>query len=385
MKYDICIVGGGVVGLAIAYYLKKFDRRLRVGVFEKRYFGYGGSTRNAGHFRVHFWTYENSKYASESIKLLMKFMGETGWNPTIMRSGYLWLISDERVWKAYEDTNTRIWSRLGNPVIFMDIDEVSKKYPYLNLDGFIGAVFGPQDGKLHHDIVVYGYLDRFRRMDGEAHPYTPVLTINVKNGKVKGIDLGHKTVECEKVIVAAGEGSRILFDSLEIEIPIKIKRKELYVSEPYSLFIDPLVIDTREDSMGLYITQSLRGELMGSLDYPEAYDDLTHETTLEHYIVYAKKLVRLVPILRYSTIMRCWSGNYVTTPDNSHIMGRDPYWPEGLYVATGFSGHGFMLAPYTGYLMARHVIYGETPDIMQPYTPERFREGKLINESLVIG
>ena len=385
MKYDVCIIGGGVVGLAIAYYLKRFDEKLSIALYEKRYFGYGGSTRNAGHFRVHFWTYENSLYASESVKLLIKFMGETGWNPTIVRSGYLWLIGDEDLWRVYKEANERIWKKLGNPVRFMDIDRVGKLYPYLNLNGFIGAVYGPQNGKLHHDIVVYGYLDRFKKLGGDAYPYTPVVKIRVGNGRVKGVDLGYKVIECEKIVVAAGEGSKYLFQTLDIDIPIVIKRKELYVSEPYSLFIDPLIIDTREDSLGLYVTQTLRGELMGSIDYPEAIDDLTHETTLKHYTVYAKKLVRLIPIMKYSTIMRCWSGNYVTTPDNSHIMGRDPEWPEGLYISTGFSGHGFMLAPYTGFLMARHLIYGETPNTMEPYTPDRFRMGKYVRESLVIG
>ena len=385
VRKDIVVIGGGVVGLSIAYHLKKMDRSLDVAVFERRYLGYGGSTRNASHFRVHFWTYENSLYASKSVKMLMRFGRETGWNPTIMVGGYLWLISDEKVLEAYKDTNERIWRKLGNPVEILDIDEIGRKYPYINTEGFIAGVYGPQDGKLHHDIVVYGYASKFKEYGGEIYQYTPVLGIKVKNGDVKGIDLGNKFVEADTVIVAAGEGSKILFQGIDIELPLKIKRKELYVSEPYQLFLDPLIIDTRDDSLGLYISQSPRGELMGSIDYPEAYDDLTHETTLEHYIKYSSLLSRLIPILKYSTVMRCWSGNYVTTPDNSHIMGRDDEWPTGLYIATGFSGHGFMLAPYTGYLLAKYLIEDKIPQDMEPYLPDRFRKKRLINESLVIG
>ena len=385
MRVDIAIIGGGVIGLSIAYHLKKLDKKRKIAVFERRYIGYGGSTRNASHFRVHFWTYENSLYASKSVEMLKKFGGETGWNPTIMLGGYLWLISDEKILRAFRNSNEKIWRKLGNPVEFLDIEEIKRRYPYINLDGFIGGVFGPQDGKLHHDIVVYGYARSFLKMDGEIYQYTPVTDILVKDNRVVGINLGNKTVETREVVVAAGEGSKILLEDIGIDLPIRIIRKELYVSEPYSLFLDPLVIDTREDSRGLYISQSPRGELMGSIDYPEAYNDFSHETTLTHYLEYSKLLGRLIPILRYSTIMRCWSGNYVSTPDNSHIMGRDDEWPEGLYVVTGFSGHGFMMAPYTGYLMAKYLIREEMPREMAPYTPDRFRKRKLLGETLVIG
>jgi len=384
-KYDVIVVGGGIIGLSIAYHLLKKNSKLKVAVFESRYFGRGGSTRNAGHFRVHFWTKENTVYAKKSVEMILKFARETGWNPTIHRSGYLWLIGEEDTLEAFKRYDREIWRPLGVGVSFLDIGEVSERYRYLNLEGFISAVYAPQDGKLHHDILVYGYMDGFRRRGGELHIYTPVLSIKTSGGKVSGIDIGTKVIEAENIVVAAGDYTDDLLSPLNIDLPIELNRKELYVSEPYKYFIEPLIIDTRKDSEGLYISQTLRGEVMGSIDYPEVVGDREYNTSLKHYTRYVEKASRLLPSIGGMSVMRVWSGNYVSTVDRSHIIGRDDHWPRGLYVATGFSGHGLMMAAYTGYLMAKHIIDGDIPNDMKPFTPSRFKYGRLINESLVIG
>jgi sarcosine oxidase subunit beta len=84
-------------------------------------------------------------------------------------------------------------------------------------------------------------------------------------------------------------------------------------------------------------------------------------------------------------VIRVWSGYYELTPDNSHIMGRLDSWPRGLYVAAGFSGHGFMFGPLTGRLMASYILDGKIDPLMEPFLPDRLVKGKLIREHLVIG
>lgn len=65
---------------------------------------------------------------------------------------------------------------------------------------------------------------------------------------------------------------------------------------------------------------------------------------------------------------------YVVSLDHSHILGRDPEWSEGLYVNTGYSGHGFMIAPLAGLLLAKNIAYGEVPELMKPfYLPDSRR------------
>jgi sarcosine oxidase subunit beta len=83
--------------------------------------------------------------------------------------------------------------------------------------------------------------------------------------------------------------------------------------------------------------------------------------------------------------LRSWAGYYAITPDHSHILGREPAWPENLYVATGFSGHGLMMAPLTGELIAKNILNDEVDELMKPFLPTRFKEGTLLHETMKIG
>jgi len=385
MKYDYVIVGGGIIGISIGYHILKKDPTKKVVVLEKRYIGSGGSTRNASHFRVHFWSEENVSFAIKSWGLIRRFSVETGWNPIYMYYGYLWLICDETVLKAYEETNERLWRRYNVPVNILDIREVEMRYPFLDTNGFIAGVFGPQDGKYHHDFVTYGYLYSYLKLGGRIMEYTPVKKILVKDNTALGVETNRGIIEGDDIIIAAGDGSKYIMNTIDIELPIRNERKELWVSEPVKLFIRPLIIDMRSDSKGLYIAQSPRGEVMGSIDYPSVYEDLNYNVSFMHFREFAKLAIRLIPSMKYLRMMRTWSGSYVVTPDHSHILGRDDEWPEHLHIATGYSGHGFMLGPYTGEVMSEYLLKDYIPEDMKPYLPSRFRENKLIKETMVIG
>ena len=385
MKRDVIIIGGGVVGLAIAYYLLKKKKSLKVSVIEKKYVGYGASTRNGSHIRVHFWSEENVRFAIESRKLMIRLGHELGWNPILHLGGYLWLIFDEDTLKAYEEINRRIWSRLGYPVTFLDEEEVKRKYSYLNLNGLVKGILGPQDGKIHHDFVTFGYYYGIKKLGGDVLDYTLAKKIVVKENRVVGVETNKGVIESDSVIVAAGAWSKLFFEDLGIDLPLQPLRKELGVLEPTKPFIDPLIIDTRPSSQGLYICQTSRGEIMGSVDYPEVKDKYEFTNTMKYLSTFAKHAINLIPALKYLSFLRIWSGDYNMSPDRSHILGRDDEWPEGLYVATGFSGHGFMMAPYVGVVLSKYIVDGVVPALMRPFLPTRFKRKKFIKEIMIIG
>lgn len=384
-RYDVVIVGGGVIGLSIAYHLKSLYPRLDVAVYESKYVGYGASTRNASHIRIHFWSEQNFIFALKSWRMMLNFASKLKWNPVLYLGGYLWLIYDEEILRAYEDANRRIWGRYGYPVEILDRGEVKRRYPYLNTSGLHAGILGREDGKIHHDYVTYGYAVNFTKMGGEIYEYTPVDGLKLRDDSVEGVIVGGRIVECENVVIAAGAWSKHILSGIGVDLPLTPTRKELCVLEPTSFFIEPLLIDMRRDSEGLYLCQTPRGEIMGSVDYPHITGSYEFNNTIKYLSVFSRKAIRLVPMLRNLRFLRIWSGDYNVTPDNSHIMGRRDDWPSGLYVATGYSGHGFMMAPYTGYTMARLIVEDYLIDDVKPFLPDRFERDLLIEERMVIG
>ena len=376
----IVIVGGGITGLSTAFNLAKMGVRDII-IVEKSYINSGSSTRNASHFRVHFWSKENSQFALESRKILLNLSKETGWNPIFDVSGYLWLLSSEELLKSFKKSN-EMWRSLGVEGQILPIEDVKKMYPYINVDDYVAAFFGPQDGKIHHDHVSYGYYRACVKKGVKFLEYTKVKKILAEGSRVKGVETDKGKINADTVVVAAGVWSKSILNTINIDIPTTPERKEIGVTDPLKHFLKPLIIDTKTSA---YITQTVRGELIGSIAKPIEEGLLPLRNTLTWTKHWIKSITKVIPSLKYVRILRMWSGYYNVTPDHSHILGRDPEWPEGLYVNTGYSGHGFMMAPLGGKLLAEYIVTGEIPELMKPFSPTRFKEGKLVHETIVIG
>ncbi|MCS7126085.1 MAG: FAD-binding oxidoreductase [Aigarchaeota archaeon] len=376
----IAVIGGGISGLSIAYNLALRNAG-EIHVYEKKWITYGSSTRSGARFRVHFWREENSKFAIESIKRLEKLSTKMEWNPVIYRGGYLWLITKENIVEQFRDAN-KMWSRLGVPGIFLDQREVKERYPYIMVDDILSAFYGPQNGSYHHDYVCFGYYSLAKSLGVHFHEMTTVDELIVSENKVKYVKTDKGEVDVDIVVLATGAWTNTLLEKLRISLPTEPLRREVCLTEPYHYFIEPLIIDTESSA---YFGQTLKGEILGSVDYPTPRGLIDLDVRFKVISAWARAISKRVPLLKNSRIMRTWAGYYMMSLDESHIMGRDPEWPEGLYVAFGYSGHGFMMAPLVGELLAENIITGRVDELMKPFLPTRFKENKLIKEKMVIG
>jgi len=265
----------------------------------------------------------------------------------------------------------------------MDSGKLEDKYPYLNSKLYVGAALGPQDGELHHDYVIYGYLTKLKEMNAILLDETPVSKITVVNNEVRGVEGVGTVINAKVVVITAGAWSGELAKTAGVELPINAVRKEIGITAPIRFMIEPsLIIDTHVNA---YFGQTLRGEVIGSIEVNEEVGLKPFNNTLRWLKAWARAMGEVMPISRRLPVIRVWSGYYELTPDNSHIMGRLDSWPRGLYVAAGFSGHGFMFGPLTGRLMASYILDGKIDPLMEPFLPDRLVKGKLIREHLVIG
>jgi sarcosine oxidase subunit beta len=384
MECDVIVVGGGITGLSVAYNVLRVSPK-KVCVFEKRYIGSGASTRNAGRYRVHFGNEENLKYALKSVSYLKKLPKELGYNALLAPTGYLWLIYGEKTEKMFVEKN-KLFRRYGVALKKFSPEEVYHKYSFLREQkNLVAAYYGPQNGSFHPDVYTYGLAKKISSMGGSLFEYATVTSIVVKSGEVTGVSMKDDplVVNGETVVVAAGAWSNTLLETIGIELPLTPVRKEIMVTEPFAYTIEPFIID---EEKRMYVSQTLKGELIGSCAIKDEPNGLVSQTNSIRWLFeYARRLKELLKAPELIRIMRMWSGYYNMTPDKSHIVGRCNDWPEGLYVITGFSGHGFMLGPYSGLLLAKEIVAGKTPADSLRYTPCRFQEGRLIEEPFVVG
>ncbi len=380
MRFRVLIVGGGIMGLTTAYNIALQGVR-DIAVVEQSYIASGASTRNAGHFRVHFWAPENTQFAIESNKRLMDFVSKIRQNPEVHFGGYLWLLYDEEEVKAYK-RSSKLWSKMGVPGRFLMPKEISEEYPFVNVKGVIAGFFGPQDGKMNPNTIALAYYKMNKELEVRFLTYTKAERIIIKGKKVRGVQTTRGFIEAEKILVGAGGWTAELLKTTKINLPLDAERKEIGVTEPIKYFMSPEVISTKTKA---YVGQMLHGEIIGSIDYPLVKGLAPLVNTLDWCHAYAEAISELIPLTKHLMLLRSWSGYYATTPDHSHILGRDPEWPENLYVATGFSGHGFMMAPLTGELMAKNILYDKVDNLIKPFLPTRFAEGNLIHETMVVG
>jgi sarcosine oxidase subunit beta len=163
-----------------------------------------------------------------------------------------------------------------------------------------------------------------------------------------------------------------------INLPVQNFRHQIAVSEPLEDFLNPMVVKGE-----LYFTQTHRGRIIGGTDMEEGSSGNLN-SNINFLEKYATEITNTMPILSSVKIMRQWAGFYVVLPDHNPILGSQEI--PNLIVGCSYSGHGFMLGPIVGKLLAGYIKNGNFfLEEANHLTVERFRTGKLIHEKAVIG
>jgi sarcosine oxidase subunit beta len=188
-------------------------------------------------------------------------------------------------------------------------------------------------------------------------------------------------IRTRKIICACGAWSPEIARLVGVELPSHPHRHEICSTEPLKPFLRPLVGDL---ASGLYFSQSMRGEIVGGISNARVPEGLDQNSSLRFLGLYARSLVRAMPILGGVRVLRQWSGCYDVTPDGNPLVGEVDE-VEGFYLLSGFMGHGFMMAPIMSELLARYLVRGEEKELFERWNLRRYREGKLLSESMILG
>ncbi|HVY31299.1 MAG TPA: FAD-binding oxidoreductase [Polyangiaceae bacterium] len=377
---DVVVVGAGIMGLATAYHLAKDHGRRRILVLDAGYLCGGASGRNGGGVRAQWSSEANVRLMQESLELCKDFAHEHRINTWFRQGGYLFLARDPQ--RADElAKSSELQRRLGLDTRLIDAAAAQRIVPELEPRGILAASFNPNDAVVFPWPFVWGYAEGARALGVDLHTFCRVDAIEMSAGTVSGVVTERGVVKAPVVVNACGAFSPGLARSVGVDLPTKPHRHEICASEPLKPFLGPLVAEL---GSGLYFSQSTRGELVGGIGNAKTPPGDSQASSVRFLSLYARALIATCPILSSLKVQRQWAGLYDLSPDHAPIVGPVDEAP-GLFLSSGFMGHGFMMAPAVGKRLARAIATGEEPEPFDKWNHRRFKQGRLLSEAMIIG
>lgn len=389
---DLLIIGGGVMGLSIAYNLARLEagkpgKPQTIAVIERSYLVAGASGRNGGGLRMQWGDAGNVALMRESIEICRGLAQELDINLWFRQGGYLFLARTESGERRLH-RNVAIHEQVGVPTRLLAAREALELIPELDVSEVRVAAFNPEDGVVFPWPFVWGYAAQAvaRGVTIRTHTSVDGLEPLADGGFLARLSTG-ESVRAARVINATGAWSIGLNRALGIDLPNHPHRHEILSSEPLKPFLDPLVVDLET---GLYFSQSTRGEIVTGITMPDPpglphADSVDLGSSLRFLANVSRALIRVLPVARHLKPLRQWSGPYDISPDGDAIVGPSPGHPNLIQVC-GFTGHGFMMAPAVGQLIARWLSTGEGHPMLERWDPCRFRDGRVLRrEDMIIG
>ncbi|OGL51571.1 MAG: hypothetical protein A3H37_09470 [Candidatus Schekmanbacteria bacterium RIFCSPLOWO2_02_FULL_38_14] len=371
---DCIIIGGGIIGISIAYNLVKCGLKNVILLEKKEFLGTGSTAKSAGGIRHQHSTEINIRMTLESVKILKTFEDEMEVNIDFRQHGYLLLAASEITLSELKK-NAKLQKSLGVEVSLLSPIEIKTIVPQLNIDDILGGTFCHQDGYLDPNGLMYGYSKNFKKLGGEILTSTEVTGIKVKNGKVFSAVTNKGEIQSDIIINAAGPYGGKIAEMSGLKLPLTPLKRQVFVTDVFKEIspTTPMVIDL--DAPFYFRPEQSGAILMSMADKQETSGfDTTLDWSLLEKVV--EKAIHRVPVLENAKIITGWAGLRTLTPDQNAILGEVAAL-KGFICAAGFSGHGITHAPIAGKLISELIIDGKTETLpIIEMSPERFADGK---------
>jgi sarcosine oxidase subunit beta len=382
--YDAVVIGGGLHGLATAYYLARNHGLQDVAVLEKRFIGFGGAGRNTAIVRANQRTAANVPLYKEALDLWPVLTRELNFNLMFNNCGNLNLLHSEAAVKAAR-LNIATAQFHGVESHLLDAGQAKELEPALNISDAItypihGAMYHPPGGVVRHDAVVWGLAKGASRLGAHIHQQTEATAIHTDNGKITGVSTNRGRIHTPRVLVSAGGYSAgIIHRMLGLKLPISVLTIQAMVTQPLKPLLNHVV---SSGAYHAYANQTLKGEIATGA-HMDPWPNYTTQTTAYYIKHQAQALSEFLPCLRGVKFMRHWGGLADMTPDMAPIMdGNDPI--DGFYMNCGWGYFGFKSCSATGKYMAQFMAEGKCPDILKPFHLRRYEQHRLMGETAAL-
>jgi len=363
----VVIVGGGVIGVSAAFHLAEAGVT-DVLLLESRELGSGSTCKAAGGVRAQFSDRVNVELGMRSLEAFGAFATRPGAQIDLHRVGYLFLLDDPATAAAFEE-NVALQNELGVPSRMISPQQAAALSPLISTTGLLAAAYSPADGHCTPESVVLGYATAARALGARLVTGTPVTGIAAGPGDTFEVRTARQTIRAETVICAAGAWSGQVGSWVGTQLPVTPLRRQIVVTEPIEGLPAQLPM-TIDFSTTLYFHREGPGLLIGMSD-PEETPGYRLNRSDDWLPRLGTAITRRAPRLADYGIASGWAGLYEVTPDHNGLIGETV--PAGRFLyATGFSGHGFLMAPAVGEVL-RDLYLGQTPVVdISPLDAGRF-------------
>ena len=375
---EITIIGGGIVGVTLAYELA--SRGEDVTILEKRFIGSGSTFRCGTGIRQQFSDDANIQVMKRSVELWKKYSEEFGF--PFEQTGYLFLLYDEKEVEEFK-RNIALQNKYGVPTRLITPEEAKDIVPLLDTSEVMAASWNPTDGKADPFHATAAFALEAQKLGAKIHEYTEVKDILIEKGEIKGVKTNKGFFRTGIVVNATNAWSKLInaMAGVPIKIPIEPYKHQAVITQPIRRgAVKPMVISFKYNHA--YLTQTAHGGVVGGVGLEYHGYDLT--PTYDFMKLVSRSFTKIIPALRELLILRTWAGYYAKTPDSNPAIGRIEEIND-YYISAGFSGHGFMMAPAVAEGLAEMITKGKSRLPMEWYDPYRFERGELRTKAIQMG
>lgn len=379
-SYDVVIVGGGGHGLATAYYLASVHGITNVAVLEKGWIGGGNTGRNTTIIRSNYLYDESAMLYEHALKLWEGLSQELNYNVMFSQRGVLMLAHNHHDVQSFK---RHVYANRLNGIDneWLSIEQCKDFCPPLNISQDIrypvlGGALQRRAGTARHDAVAWGYA-----RGADARGVDIIQNCEVKGirrdarGAAVGVETTRGFIGAKRIGVVAAGHTSVVMAMAGVRMPLESYPLQALVSEPVKPVFPCVVMS---NAVHAYISQSDKGELVIGAG-TDQYTSYSQQGGLHITTHTLDAICEMFPQFTRMRMLRSWGGIVDVTPDRSPIIGKTPV--ENLFVNCGWGTGGFKATPGSGHVFAHTLATGEPHKVNAPFTLDRFRTGRLIDEA----
>ncbi len=375
---DVVVIGGGCTGASAAFHLVRRGAG-RVVLLERGTAGSGPTAKSSGIVRLHYSHEPLVRLAARSRVAFLTFEEITGATADFTRAGFLLLAAPAQL--PALAANVALQQSLGLQTSILSPEEIRALDPRLEVGDIAGAAYEPGSGYADGYATVAGFVGAGRRLGLQVWEMTPALRIVVAGDRVGGVETSRGFLEAPAVLVAAGPWTPGLLESIDIHLPITSTRQQV-VQFGLPAAFGALGMVCGDLIQGFYVRPETGGTVLaGVLAHEQEEvvppDEFNQGVDFDFVEGVGRMWARRFPGAAEASVRGGFASLYDVTPDWQPILGPiDGI--AGLFVAAGFSGHGFKLSPAVGEGLAALIAGDRAPIDLTAFRFSRFASGDLI-------